>query len=99
MAREYRSRRAELSEDDLERALQLVDRTLEVGEPRNIQAQAWFEKGEILSDMEQCEAAMEAYAQVRYADQAGSLVDRAQDRFDEIRFGRGLESLRGGRCR
>ena len=23
----------------------------------------------------------------------------AQDRYDEIRFGRGLESLRGGRCR
>jgi hypothetical protein len=42
---------------------------------------------------------MEAYAQVRYADQAGSLIDRAQARFDEIRFGRGLESLREGRCR
>jgi hypothetical protein len=42
---------------------------------------------------------MEAYAQVRYADQAGSLIDRAQSRFDEIRFGRGLEHLRDGRCR
>ena len=98
-AREVRSDRAGLSDEDLERALQLVDRTLEVGEPRNIQAAAWFEKGEILSDMGECEAAMEAYAQVRYADQGGSIVDRAQDRFDEIRFGRGLESLRGGRCR
>jgi len=99
LAREYRSARAELSEEDLERALQLVDRALAVGEPRNIQAAAWFEKGEILSDMGECQAAMDAYAQVRYADQAGSLVDRAQDRFDEIRFGRGLESLRDGRCR
>jgi tetratricopeptide (TPR) repeat protein len=99
LAREARSSRADPSEDDLERALTLVDRTLEVGQPRSIQGEAWFERGEILSDMGQCDAAMEAYAQVRYADPAGSLVDRAQDRFDEIRFGRGLESLRGGRCR
>lgn len=99
LARDFRSTRAALSDEGLERALQLIDRALEIGEPRNIQAQAWFEKGEILSDMGECQAAMDAYAQVRYADQAGSLVDRAQDRFDEIRFGRGLESLRGGRCR
>lgn len=84
---------------ELEEALRLIDRTVEVGEPRNIQAQAWFEKGEILSELGRCEEAMEAYAQVRYADQAGSLIDRAQDRFDEIRFGRGLEHLRDGRCR
>lgn len=83
----------------LERALRLVNRTIEVQEPRNIQAQAWFEKGEILAEMGRCEDAMTAYAQVRYADQAGSLIDRAQDRFDEIRFGRGLEHLREGRCR
>jgi tetratricopeptide (TPR) repeat protein len=83
----------------LEEALRLVNRTVEVGEPRNIQAQAWFEKGEILAEMGECAAAMEAYAQVRYADQAGSWIDRAQDRFDEIRFGRGLEHLRDGRCR
>ncbi len=82
-----------------ERALALVERTIEVGEPRNLQARAWFEKGEILADLERCEEAMEAYAQVRYTDQAGSLVDRAQARFDEIRFGRGLESFRAGRCR
>jgi len=86
-------------EGQLERALELIDRTVEVGEPRNIQAQAWFEKGEILAEMGQCQEAMEAYAQVRYADQAGSLIDRAQARFDEIRFGRGLETLREGRCR
>jgi tetratricopeptide (TPR) repeat protein len=84
---------------ELRRALDLVNRTVEVGEPRNIQAQAWFEKGEILVELGECDAAMEAYAQVRYADQAGSLIDRAQDRFDEIRFGRGLEHLRDGRCR
>lgn len=84
---------------ELTRALELINRTVEVQEPRNIQARAWFEKGEILAEMGRCEEAMEAYAQVRYADQAGSLIDRAQDRFDEIRFGRGLERLREGRCR
>jgi len=88
-----------LAPEQLEQALELVDRTVEVGEPRNIQAQAWFEKGEILSELGRCQEAMEAYAQVRYADQAGSLIDRAQSRFDEIRFGTGLEHLRQGRCR
>ncbi len=83
----------------LSEALQLVDRTLTVGEPRNILGQAWFEKGEILSALGRCDEAMSAYAQVREVDTSGALVDRAQDRFDEIRFGRGLESLRGGRCR
>ncbi len=97
-AREIRERAAD-DPDMLEAALELVDRTVELGEPRNIQAQAWFEKGEILADLGRCEEAMEAYAQVRYADQAGALVERAQARFDEIRFGRGLERFRDGRCR
>lgn len=86
-------------EEELDRALELVERTLDVGEPRNLQGQAWFEKAEILSELGLCEAAMDAYAQVRRVEGAGPLVDRAQDRFDEIRFGRGLEDLRGGRCR
>ena len=97
IARELRTR--SLDPAELQRALELVDRTVEVGEPRNIQAQAWFEKGEILSELGDCQGAMEAYAQVRYADQAGSFVDRAQSAFDQIRFGRGLEHLRDGRCR
>jgi tetratricopeptide (TPR) repeat protein len=98
IARELQSR-AELDPDQLSRALDLINRTVEVGEPRQIQAQAWFEKGEIMAELGDCEGAMEAYAQVRYADQAGSWIDRAQSRFDEIRFGRGLEHLRDGRCR
>jgi tetratricopeptide (TPR) repeat protein len=98
IARDLR-RRTTLEPEELDRALELIDRTVEVGEPRNIQAQAWFEKGEILSELGQCTAAQEAYSQVRYADQAGSWVDRAQSRFDEIRFGTGLEHLREGRCR
>lgn len=97
MARDLRA--GTLAPEQLERALELVNRTVEVGEPRNIQAQAWFEKGEILAELGRCQEAMEAYAQVRYADQAGALIDRAQSRFDEIRFGSGLEHLREGRCR
>jgi len=83
----------------IEQALQLVERTIFVTEPHNIQAAAWFEKGEILVDLRRCDEAMDAYSQVRFADQAGALIERAQDRFDEIRFGRDLEHLRDGRCR
>jgi tetratricopeptide (TPR) repeat protein len=98
MARDARST-GEITEGALRAALNNVERTLELGVPRNIQAQAWFEKGNILSDLGECQAAMDAYARVRTADAAGALVDRAQALFDEIRFGRGLEALRGGRCR
>ena len=95
LARDLRSSPV-VGEQELERALELVDRIVEVGEPRNIQAQAWFEKGEILDQMGACEEAMEAYEQVRYVDQPGPLLDRALRRYDEIRFGRGLEE---GQCR
>ena len=98
LAREIRATR-EATERQLNTALERINRALEVGEPRNIQAQAWFEKGLILSDLGDCSGAMDALAQVRYADNAGALVNRAQTIFDEIRFGRGLEALRGGRCR
>ena len=97
MARELRSQAVEPAE--LFQALEFIDRTVEVGEPRNIQAQAWFEKGEILSELGDCQRAMESYLQVRYADQADPLIERSQSRFDEIRFGTGLEHLRNGRCR
>lgn len=98
LAREIRSER-EQTESELESALSRINRAIEVGAPRNIQGQAWFEKAEILSQLGECQAAMDAYARVRTVDNTASLVDRAQARFDEIRFGRGLESLRGGRCR
>ncbi len=98
LSREIRAR-TDATEQDLDRSLELVNRTLEVGVPRNIQGQAWFDKGEILSDLGQCRQAMDAYNQVRFADASGSLVDRAQNRFDEIRFGEGLDSLRSGKCR
>lgn len=89
-----RQRRAEGAGDE---ALQLVERTLEVGEPRNILPQVWFEKAEILSDLGQCDAALDAYRRVRDLDPGGTgaLVRRAEERIDEVRFGRGLRELRG----
>jgi len=54
----------------------------------------YYEKGDYLTARAEYRRFLD-----RYADQAGSLIDRAQDRFDEIRFGRGLEHLRDGRCR
>ncbi|HCK90898.1 MAG TPA: hypothetical protein DHW54_06925 [Gemmatimonadetes bacterium] len=97
IARELRSGPT-LGEQELGRALRLVERALEVGEPRNIQARAWFEKGGILEETGACEEAMEAYEQVRYIDQAGPLVDRALRRYDEIRFSRRLEGFLEEQC-
>jgi tetratricopeptide (TPR) repeat protein len=84
---------------ELERALKLVNRVVEVGQPQTIQAQALFEKGEILDGLGRCQEAMDAYSQVRFVDQAGTLRALAQDRFDEIRFGQGSEQVRASRCR
>ncbi len=71
-----------------EEALAHIERTITLGEPRSQQAVAYFEIGEILSDLGRCEDAMEAFLQVRRADQTGTspLVERAQWRYDEIRF-------------
>ena len=88
-----------IGEEELDRALELIERVVEVGEPRNIQAQAWFDMGEIFSQMGACEEAMSAYEQVRYMDQSGALIDRALRSYDEIRFGRGLGDSPEDRCR
>jgi tetratricopeptide (TPR) repeat protein len=86
-------------EGTVEEALALVERTLEVGEPRNILPQVWFEKGEILSELSDCDGAVAAYQRVRQLDPAGTgaLVRRAEMRIDEVRFGRELREIRG-RC-
>lgn len=78
-----------LEEGRLESALRHLDVALEIGEPRSILGRAWFDKGRILSLMGACSEAMEAYRQVAAVDMAGtgSLISRAQERIDEIRFG------------
>jgi tetratricopeptide (TPR) repeat protein len=87
------------TEDLPEEALALVDRTLEVGEPMNLIPQTWFERGEILSSLGRCDEALEAYRRVRVLEPTGTsaLVRRAEERIDEVRFGRGLQELTG-RC-
>lgn len=95
LARELRARGGRA---DLEEALAHVDAALEVGEPRGVQAQAWYERGEILSALGQCDAAIEAYAQVRFYEGAGTrLVAEAEERIEDVRIGRGLVGIRG-RC-
>lgn len=83
----------------LEEALRLVERTIEVGEPRNLVSQAWFERGEILSLLGDCDGALAALEAVIRSEPSSNtaLARRARERFDEIKFGRGLESLRPGR--
>ena len=76
-----------------------LDRTLEVGEPKNLIPQTWFERGEILSRLGRCEEALDAYGRVRILEPTGTsaLVRRAEERIDEVRFGQELRELRG-RC-
>ena len=76
------------SADADEEALAHIERTTLLGEPRSLQAVAYFEMGEILSDLSRCEEAMDAFLQVRIADQTGTspLAERAQWRYDELRF-------------
>ena len=71
-----------------EEALERIERTIALGEPRSDQARAYFEMGEILFDLGRCEAAMDAFLQVRRVDQTGvsPLVQTAQWRYDELRF-------------
>jgi tetratricopeptide (TPR) repeat protein len=84
--------------DDLQEALQYLNRSLEVGEPRGIQGQVWYEKGEVLSRMLDCDGALDAFDQVRFYESGSApIVNRAQERIDQIRIGRGLAQLRG-RC-
>jgi tetratricopeptide (TPR) repeat protein len=98
LAREIRSG-TDVGPEELDEALGLVERTLELGEPRSLLAQVWFEKGLILSDLGDCAGAMDALARVGSAENSAGLSVRARALYDEIRFGRGLEFLRGGRCR
>lgn len=70
-------------------ALDLYRATIEVGEPRNLLARAWFEIGEILAGRGDCSAAVAALERVAAEDIGGSgtLVQRSLDRIDEILFG------------
>ena len=74
--------------DGGEGALATIGGMIALGGPRSLQAVAYFGMGEILSDLCRCDDAMDAFLQVRRVDQTGTspLVERAQWRFDELRF-------------
>lgn len=93
----YQAARRMVEDGRLEEASRTVQRTIDVGEPRNLLAAAYFEKGRILSLLGDCQEALGAYRQVRDADVGGSgtLVSRARERIDEIRFGSGSGPLMG----
>lgn len=71
-------------------ALRQVDTVLEIGEPQNLLDQAWFERGEILLSLGRRDDALFAFIMVLELNRArtGQLVERAQRRIDELRFGR-----------
>jgi len=81
-------------------ALRYLNRTASLGEPRNLLPQVHFERGEVLASRGECTAAVEAFRQaiVESGSGGGPLVPRAEQRIDEIRFGRPSGAPAGGRC-
>ena len=84
-------------EGDDEEALRHLELLLRIGEPRNLLAMGYFEKGEILGLRGECDAALEAFMEVGILDPSGTspLVARAEERIDQIRFGSQFERRRG----
>ncbi len=82
-----------------EDALDLYGQTIELGEPENLLDRAWFETGEILYDVGRFDEALQAYRTLlqRNPTRTGQLVERAQRRIDEIRFG--VPSIQGDTMR
>lgn len=80
-------------------ALRYITRVISIGEPRNLQPQAHFEHGEILASRGECTEAVAAFGRAiaESGRGGGPLVPRAEQRIDEIRFGRPAGSG-GGRC-
>jgi len=76
-------------EGNLPEALEHLDLVLELGAPENVQDQAWFERGEILFALGRFDEALAAYRRVLdlTPTRTGQLVERAQRRIDQIRFG------------
>ena len=72
-----------------EEALRNIEKMIELGEPKQLLPQAYFEKAEILSGMGVCDAAREAYQRILATDLSESdpLVTRARLRLDEMIFG------------
>ena len=72
-----------------DKALEHLDVTLDLGVPQNLMDQAWFERGEALLELGRSDEAMQAYIRVleNARTTGGSLVERARQRIDQLRFG------------
>ena len=82
--------REALEDERLDEALDFFQVTIQMGEPRNRLAQAWFDTGEILAATGRCNEAMQAFDRAQQDDLGGAaLIQRAQERLDAIRFRRG----------
>ncbi len=82
--------RREHQDGDTDQALAHLNALLDLGVPKNLLDEAWFEKGEILLELGRRDDAMFAYLMVLELNKAssGQIVDRARRRIDELRFGR-----------
>jgi tetratricopeptide (TPR) repeat protein len=71
-------------------ALRYLDIMIDLGVPRHLLDQAWFERGEALLALGRQDEALESYVRaLEHVRAAGSpLAERARQRIDEIRFGR-----------
>lgn len=97
----YRLAQDLIEQDEDEAAFELIDRMIALGEPRNLLALAYLHMGDILARLGRCDEAMFAFERVREVDQTGSdaLVERAQWRFDELRFSSPMRGIiSGGGC-
>lgn len=72
-------------------ALQQLETTIGLGVPKNLQDQAWFQRGEALMALGDQESAVQAFERVLELTptQAGQLYDRARRRIEQIQFGIG----------
>ena len=90
----FRERRAQ---GQVEEAIELLEAVIRYEEPRTHLPQAYFDKADLLADMGECAAAVDAYRAVaeRFGGGHGALARRALDRVDAIRFGLGAEDGAG----
>jgi tetratricopeptide (TPR) repeat protein len=81
--------RAARESGDPEQALEHLQVTLDLGVPQNLMDQAWFERGEALLELDRRDEALQAYIRVleNARTTGGSLVERARQRIDQLRFG------------
>ena len=74
---------------NLTEALEQLSLVTELGQPENIQDQAWFDRGEILFAIGRFDEALDAYQRVIDLNRTrggGPLVERARQRIDDLRF-------------